>query len=98
MRLQCSIPGLAQWVKDLVFAMSCGAGRLELGLLWLWHRLVATAPIIFLAWEPPHTAGAALKRQKEKENETQDFAWDATLRPLSSLSFQNNKKAPPHPY
>ena len=26
-----SIPGLAWWVKDLV-------------LLWLWHRLVATAP------------------------------------------------------
>ena len=26
------IPGLAQWVKDLV-------------LLWLWHRLAAAAPI-----------------------------------------------------
>ena len=26
------IPGLAQWVKDLV-------------LLWLWHRLGAVAPI-----------------------------------------------------
>ena len=32
-----SIPSLAQWVKDLA-------------LLWLWHRLVATDPIIHLAW------------------------------------------------
>ena len=35
-----SIPGLAQWVKDLV-------------LLWLWHRLAATAWIKPLSWEPP---------------------------------------------
>ena len=27
-----SIPGLAQWVRDLA-------------LLWLWHRLAAVAPI-----------------------------------------------------
>ena len=51
------IPGLAQWVKDLV-------------LLWLWCRLVATAPIRLLAWEPPYAAGVALekaKRQKDKK-------------------------------
>ena len=38
-------------------------------LLWLWHRLVATAPIRPLAWEPLYAAGAALektKRQKKK--------------------------------
>ena len=34
------------------------------GLLWLWRRLVATAPIRPLAWEPPYAVGAALKRQK----------------------------------
>ena len=28
-------------------------------LLWLWRRLVATAPIGPLAWEPPYAAGAA---------------------------------------
>ena len=28
-------------------------------LLWLWHRLAATAPISPLAWEPPYAAGAA---------------------------------------
>ena len=43
-----SIPGLAQWVKDRV-------------LLWLWHRLAATALIRLLAWEPPYVAGVALK-------------------------------------
>ena len=48
-----SIPGLAQWVKDLA-------------LLWLWHRPAATAPIRPITWEPPYAAGAALKRQKEK--------------------------------
>ena len=51
-----SIPGFAQWVKDLV-------------LLWLWWRPAATALIRPLAWESPHAAGVALekaKRQKKK--------------------------------
>ena len=46
-----SIPGLAQWVKDPAF-------------LWLWRRLVATAPIRPLAWEPPYATGAALEKAK----------------------------------
>jgi len=59
--------------------VSCGVGcRLgsDLALLWLWRRLVATAPIQPLAWEPPYAAGAAQeiatttttkdKRQKKK--------------------------------
>ena len=53
-----SIPGLAQWVKDLV---------------WLWHRPVATAPIRPLAWETPYAKGAALekaKSQKKKDFQT----------------------------
>ena len=48
-----SIPGLTQWVKDLVS-------------LWLWCRRVATAPIKPLAWEPPCAAGAALEKAKKK--------------------------------
>ena len=48
-----SIPGLAQWVKDMA-------------LLWLWRRLAATTPIRPLAWEPPYAVGAALKGQKTK--------------------------------
>ena len=44
--------------------MSCGSGPT---LLWLWHRLAATAPIGPLAWEPPYAAGTGLKRQKKKK-------------------------------
>ena len=47
-----SIPGLAQWVKDLA-------------LLWLWRRPAATALIRSLAWEPPYAASAALKSKKK---------------------------------
>ena len=33
----------------------------------LWCRQAAAAPMITpLAWEPPHAAGTALKRQKKK--------------------------------
>jgi len=52
--------------------MSCGVGHrrgLDPELLWLWRRLVATALIRPLAWEPPYAAGAAqemAKRQKIK--------------------------------
>ena len=52
-----SIPGLSQWVKDLV-------------LLWLWHRLAAAARIRPLAQELPYAPGVAIKR---KEKETQFF-------------------------
>ena len=50
--------------------VSCGEGRRcssDLALLWLWHRLGATAAIQPLAWEPPYARGSALKRQKEKK-------------------------------
>ena len=50
--------------------MSCGVCRRhgsDLVLLWLWHRLAGAAPIRPLAWEPPHAAGAALKRQKTRK-------------------------------
>ena len=38
---------------------------LDLALLWLWCRLVATAQIQPLAWETPYAMGAALKRQNK---------------------------------
>ena len=50
-------------------AMSCGVGLRrgsDPALLWLWHRLVAVAPIRPLAWEPPHAMDAALKSKKKK--------------------------------
>ena len=49
--------------------MSCGIGcrcSSDLTLLWLWHRLVATALIRPLAWEPPYAMGAALEKTKKK--------------------------------
>ena len=66
--------------------MSCGVGHrcgLDLALLWLWRRWVATALIRPLAWELPYAAGASqeiatttttttkkTKRQKKKTNKT----------------------------
>jgi len=50
--------------------MSCGVGHrygLDLVLLWLWCRPVATAPIQPLAWEPPYAVGAALEKAKKKK-------------------------------
>ena len=49
--------------------MICGVGRrrsLDLVLLWLWCRPVATVPIGPLAWEPPYAVGAALMRPKKQ--------------------------------
>ena len=34
-------------------------------LPWLWCRLVATAPVGPLAWEPPYAVGTTLERQKQ---------------------------------
>ena len=58
------IPGLAQWVRDptcreLWYRLQCG---LDPTLLWLWHRLAATAPIRPLAWEPPYAEGGPEKQ------------------------------------
>ena len=70
------------WVRSLALliglTIQCCRG-LRLGrrrgsdpeLLWLWRRLVATAPIRPLAWEPPYAVGAALERQKDKKEKRQ---------------------------
>ena len=65
-----SVPALAQWVKDLALPLSCGVGRRrgsDPALLWLWHRLEATAQIRPLAWEPPYAAGTAQEMAKRKK-------------------------------
>ena len=52
--------------------MSCGVGCRccsDLTLLWLWRRLVATAPTGLLAWEPPYAAGVSLKKKKKSVKE-----------------------------
>jgi len=40
---------------------------LDLVLPWLWCRPASVAPIRPLAWEPPYSAGVALKRPKAKK-------------------------------
>ena len=58
--------------------MSSGVGcrrGSDPALLWLWRRLVATALIIPLAWEPPYAMGPALekaKRQNKKKRKLTD--------------------------
>ena len=53
--------------------MSCGVGcrrGSDPEVLWRWRRLVATAPIRPLAWEPPYAIGTAqemAKRPKKKK-------------------------------
>ena len=50
--------------------MNCGVGcrcGSDPALLWLWHRLVATAPIRPLAWEPPCAPQAALEKAKKQK-------------------------------
>ena len=43
-------------------------------LLWFWRRLVATAPIRPLAWEPPYAVGTALEKTKKEKKEHRRFS------------------------
>ena len=55
--------------------MSCGVGcrcGSDLALLWLWHWLVAVAPVRPLAWELPYAMDTALKRKKKKKKKKKD--------------------------
>ena len=64
--------GLTQSVGDP--ELPCGVGcrcGLDPTLLWLWHRLVAIAPIRPIAWELPYVMGTALKSSSEKKNDIQ---------------------------
>ena len=77
--------------------MSCGIGC-RLGsdpvLLWLWHRLAATALISPLAWEPPYATGAALKKAK-KTKKKKIYKLDQKTKPHHVLLLErhlNHKK------
>ena len=52
--------------------MGCRHG-LNLVLLWLWHRLAATAPIGPIAWESPCDMGVALKKKKKAKRNTTEW-------------------------
>ena len=67
----------------LPVAMNRGIGcRLSLDtvLLWLWHRLGATALTGPLAWELPYAAGAALKSKKKELRGLEFPLWLSRLR------------------
>ena len=58
--------------------MSCGVGcrrGSDPALLWLWRRLVATAPIRPLAWEPPYAARAAQENGKKTKKKKKKKAF-----------------------
>ena len=81
--------------------VSCGVGHrkgLDPALLWLWHRLAATAPIRPLTWEPPDAAGAAQengkKRQKKKKKKKVILFHPHFVR-ISSAYSQNFSPHPP---
>ena len=65
------IPGLTQWVKDLVLpqAMAKVTDTDHIRhCCWLWCRLAAAAPIQTLAWELTCAIGVALKKLKIFKN------------------------------
>ena len=74
--------------------MSCGVvcrRSLDPALLWLWCRLVATAPIRPLAWESPYAIEAALKRQKKKKKKKKTVMSSCLKYPGEILVFQRKQ-------
>ena len=71
MRLQVQSLALLSELRIWRCYELCGVGlrlSLDLALLWLWRRPVATALIGPLAWEPPYAKGAALQKGKKQTN------------------------------
>ena len=75
--------------------MSCGVGHTchsDSAWLWLWRRPAGTAPIRPLAWVPPYTMGAALKKKekKERKKERTDLALGDIKRKLEDSEADVN--------
>ena len=75
-----SIPGLAQWVRDLA-------------LLWLWRKLAAIALIRPLTWESPYAVIAALKRLKKKKKDLDSWVHQASGPPRNAAQAPASKSA-----
>ena len=72
--------------------MSCGVVHRrgsDPKLLWLWHKLVATAPIRPLAWEPPYATRAAqeIATTTTKEKKTKKNSKNKINQPNKNLFF-----------
>ena len=64
--------------------MSCGVGHKrssDPALLWLGRTMAAVALIQPLAWEPPHTAGVALKSEKKEKKKKKKKALPVLVYP-----------------
>ena len=75
--------------------MSYGVGirlGLDVVLLWLWLRLVATALSGPLGCKPPYAVGAALKRQKTTTTATKKKRKSFTHFDLSLFYFNKDIK------
>ena len=75
--------------------MSYGVGcrrSSDPALLWLWHRLAATAPIRPLAWEPPHAMGAAHEMAKRQKNKKQKKRKKSTTRKKGPKQYKHMEK------
>ena len=61
----------------LLQAMGQIADMAQIWLLYLWHRLVATDPILPLAWEPPYVqvCPQKVKKKKKKTQEQHQVKW-----------------------
>ena len=84
-----SIPGLTQWVKDLVFTMSCGVScrcSLDPALLWLCCRPAAVPLTQLLAWEPPYTADVVLKSKKKKKKKANYIVYIVSFVAIKSVA------------
>ena len=63
----------------------CGLDPVQ---MWLWHRSAAAAPIRPLAWKPPYTVGATLKRQKKKKERKKERKKEISQRGSQNYSME----------
>ena len=77
--------------------MSCGVGcrcSSDPALLWLWHKLAASAPIWPLIWELPHALHVALKNKKKRKDE-QFFSMIRRYKwPFLKIYYQHSTGSP----
>ena len=84
-----SIPGLSQWINDLVLPLSFSVGHRhgsDVALLWLWHKPAAATLIHPLAQELPYAVGTE-KKKKKQTNSLRNFVLLADERKLSFILF-----------
>ena len=70
-------------------AVCCRCG-LDPVLLWLWCRLMATAGIQPLAWEPPYGLVWPLKKKRERERETKKNSVKLMSKCQEGKKFKNH--------